>query len=202
MSDGCEPVGAIVLAAGAGSRFGGGKLLAKLDGRAILQHVLDTVAALRFGTVVVVLGRDAEAIERSLEWRRDQRVVNAQPERGLSTSVQLGFTALQFAPVEAALVVLGDQPRLSPAVVRALVGASLTDARPVAVPRYADGSGSNPLLLLRSAWPLVDTIDGDRGLGPLLGAHPALVLEVPVDGSNPDVDTRQDLARLSGEASA
>ena len=53
-------VAAVVLAAGAGSRFGGGKLLASLDGRPVLQHVLDRVAEAGLGDVVVVLGDDAD----------------------------------------------------------------------------------------------------------------------------------------------
>ena len=198
-----ERVGAIVLAAGAGSRFGGGKLLAPLEGRPVLQHVLDALGGLGVGTIVVVLGHDARAIEATIAWRDEQRVVNGAPQQGLSGSVRLGFAALVFAPVDAVLVVLGDQPRLEPAVIHALLAAPINDERPVAVPRYADeGSGPNPVLLLRSAWPLVDTLIGDRGLGPLLAARPDLVVEVPVAGSNPDIDTREDLARLSGGASA
>ena len=56
-------VSAIVLAAGAGRRFGGAKLLATLDGRPILQHVLDTIAGADLGDVIVVLGADADAVE-------------------------------------------------------------------------------------------------------------------------------------------
>lgn len=200
-----DRVGVIVLAAGAGSRFGGGKLAALLEGRPVLQHVLDALAELRLGRVVVVLGHDAPSLRSAITWRDEQRVLNPEPERGLSSSVRLGFAALQFTPVDAALVVLGDQPRLSGEVVAALIEAPLSDARPVAVPDYADGaSGPNPVLVLRSAWPLVDTISGDRGLGPLLETHPELVVRLPAPGANPDIDSRDDLerlARLSGEAS-
>jgi CTP:molybdopterin cytidylyltransferase MocA len=66
----------------------------------------------------------------------------------------------------------------------------------VVVPRYAEGGGSNPLLLRREAFDLVDEATGDRGLGPLLEARPELVLEVPVPGRNPDVDTPADLDAL------
>ena len=52
------------------------------------------------------------------------------------------------------------------------------------------------MLLLPPAWPLVAGLQGDRGLGPLLAAHPELVIRVPVGGSNPDVDTPTDLAAL------
>jgi CTP:molybdopterin cytidylyltransferase MocA len=66
------------------------------------------------------------------------------------------------------------------------------------VPRYSgEPAGvANPALLLRAAWPLVERLEGDRGMGPVIAANPALVLPVPIEGSNPDVDTPDDLRRL------
>ena len=63
------------------------------------------------------------------------------------------------------------------------------------MPRYDDDAARNPVLLGRSAFGLAAEATGDRGLGPVLAAHPELVREVPVAGSNPDVDTPADLAR-------
>ena len=187
---------AIVLAAGAGSRFGGAKLLAPLDGRPVLQHVLDTLAMAGVGDVVVVLGQDSAAIESAMDWRSERRVVNEAPERGLSSSVQVGVHSLDET-TSMALIVLGDQPRLSHRTIRALMDASRDPDRPIVVPRYPTEAGRNPVLLRRSAFEMVDDAQGDRGLGPLLAAHPDLVLEVAVSGANPDVDTREDLARLA-----
>jgi len=197
-------VAAIVLAAGAGRRFGStDKLLAPLRGRPILEHVLDTIAHARLAPVVVVLGHGADRLEGSIRWRGEARVVNPDPDRGLSSSVQVGIAAVREVepPVDGVVIALGDQPNLSPNVIRALLnraGKGLS----VVVPRYAAGGGSNPVLLMRDAWPLVDGITGDRGLGPLIAARPELVAEVPVDGSNPDVDTPGDLADLAGQSSS
>ena len=63
----------LVLAAGAGSRFGGGKLLATIAGRAVLQHVLDALAEAGVGESVVVLGKDAERIEAAIDWGSARR---------------------------------------------------------------------------------------------------------------------------------
>ena len=190
-----DRVTAIVLAAGAGSRFGGGKLLAPIGGRSILQHVLDTLADAGVGEVVVVLGSDRAEVEAAISWRTERRVVNPQPDRGLASSLAVGMASLDAA-VDAALVVLGDQPRTSVEAVRALVGAPAEAAHPVVVPRYDDDHGRNPVLLRRPAFGLVADATGDRGLGPVLAAHPELIQEVAVSGSNPDVDTHDDLARL------
>lgn len=199
-------VGAIVLAAGSGSRFGGGKLLAPLGGRPLLQHVLDAVAGAGIREVVVVLGADAATVEDAIAWRRERRIVNPSPEAGLGSSLRLGAAAATAldGPLDALLVALGDQPRVRSGVISSLVDAGLEAERgggfgkpqPVIVPRYADDATRNPVLVRRAAWALFDEVSGDRGLGPLLEARPELVREVRVVGDNPDVDTPDDLARL------
>ena len=188
-----------MLAAGAGSRFGGGKLLAPVEGRPILQHVLDRLASVGLEDVVVVLGTDADAVEAGIDWHAERRVRNPDPSRGLSSSVQVGMAALADG-VDAALIVLGDQPRLPGRAIRALLDAAddIDHERPIAVPRYPGEGGRNPVLMDRSAFGLVAQATGDRGLGPLIEAHGALVREIPihVEGGNPDVDTRADHVRL------
>jgi len=189
---------AVVLAAGAGSRFGGGKLLAVLEGRLVLQHVLDRLAEAGLEDVVVVLGEDATAVEAAIDWRGERRVRNPYPGRGLSSSLRVGVEALDV-DVAVALIVLGDQPRVPVAGIRALLEAGVDDARPIAVPVYPDDGGRNPVLVGRSAFGLVAEASGDRGLGPILAAHPELVAEVPVAatvGGNPDIDTRADLVAM------
>lgn len=186
---------AIVLAAGAGRRFGGGKLLARIDGRPILQHVLDALAAAGIEDPVVVLGADAPAMDRVIDWRTARRVQNPDPSRGLSSSLQLGWSAARDAlPTPTSiLVLLGDQPAVSPDVLRGLIAQPLDPARPIVVARHADGA-RNPVRLEPEAGALVTAAAGDRGVGPLLDARPDLVREIEVDGTNPDVDEQADLA--------
>jgi molybdenum cofactor cytidylyltransferase len=205
MGDHSYRLAAVVLAAGAGSRYAprpGAKLLADLDGRPLLAHVLDAVRLYGPETTVIVLGDGAAEIERSIHWQGELRAINAAPERGLASSLQVGIRALSSLPrsFDGAFVVLGDQPRLRPAVMRALAAAATRDGRqdrPLIVPRYADEPGPrNPVLLMRSAWGWVDDLDGDRGLAALIDSQPASVLSIPVDGGMPDVDDPADLARL------
>ena len=190
-------VAAVVLAAGAASRFGSPKALAKLDGRPILEHVLDAVREAGIDDVIVVLGHAADEIEEGIDWLEERRVRNPDP-RHLSSSLQVGIDAVAALdpPVRAAVIVLGDQPRTRPEVIRALLAAARSGDRPVVVPRYADGGGPNPVVLLADAFELVDEATGDRGLGPVLESNDDLVTEVPVAGANPDIDTPDDLARL------
>ncbi len=190
---------AIVLAAGASSRFGSPKLLAPLNGRPVLQHTLDALATSGHANTVVVLGADAAAIEAGITWRTERRVVNPRPEDGLSSSLRVGLDAAAELPdVDAVLIVLGDQPALEPATVRTVLEAGSATERPMVRARYARDGAPNPVLVRRVAWALAAGLEGDRGLGPLLAARPDLVAEVAVEGANPDVDTPDDLARLSG----
>ena len=201
----------LILAAGSGSRFGGGKMRARLDGRPLSAHVLDAARAAGLGRLVLVLGRDAAAVRDAISAADPAALagllvaVNPAPVRGLATSLRLGLAAATADPAPAGiLVLLGDEPRVRPDVIAALVDASVSarsDTLAV-VPEYADDGARNPVLLLPAAWLLVAELDGDRGLGALLAARPELVVRVPVAGANPDVDTVADLADLEGSPRA
>jgi molybdenum cofactor cytidylyltransferase len=195
----------VVLAAGAGTRFGdepGAKLLAEVEGRPMLARVLDEVRNYGPATTVVVLGHGAHEIEEAFVWGDEIRVRNHAPELGLASSLQVGIDALRALPdpYDGAFIVLGDQPHLAAGTMRTLEAAATAARpadRPVVVPRYDTPGPRNPVLLLRPAWTWVDELEGDHGLGPLIAKRPDAVLEVRVDGEMPDVDTPDDLAALA-----
>jgi CTP:molybdopterin cytidylyltransferase MocA len=189
---------AVILAAGAASRFGSAKVFALLGGRPLVDRVIDAATSAGLGEVVVVLGPASEE-EASADLRRARIVRNDRPREGLSSSVRIGLAALG-PEVDAAIVLLGDQPLVSPSVIRALLEAQVPAGRSILVPRYAGGGGQNPTLVLRPGWSLAADLTGDRGFGPLIAAHPELVVEVAAEGSNPDVDTRADLALVAWAA--
>jgi len=191
---------AVVLAAGASTRFGSPKLLADLDGRPVLQRVLDAIASAGVDDVVVVLGDGLAETERAIAWRRQRRVVNPKPADGLSSSLRVGLGAAAEDPaVEAAVVLLGDQPAVRPEAIQAVIRAASETYLPFVRARYARDGAPNPVLIRRVAWPEAAALDGDRGLGPLLAAHPDRVQAVDVDGANPDVDTPADLEYLADQ---
>jgi molybdenum cofactor cytidylyltransferase len=185
----------LILAAGRGSRFGGGKMLALISGRPMLQHVLDAAAAAELDPVVAVLGADASLIERTVTWRNEVRLVNPNPDRGLSSSLSIGLRELRDH--ERVLVMLGDQPFVSVANIRTIAAALADHDRPIVVPRYADGEPGNPVLLDREAFPLAAALTGDRGMSQLFKSDPDFVRYVDVPGTNPDIDTTTDLDSVS-----
>ena len=198
---------AVVLAAGAGSRFGGRKLLAPLDGRPLVVRVVEAARAAGVGAIVVVTGCDADDVEAVVRAAPAASAAPGAPvayvrngawASGLASSVRAGLRAAEGAlpDADAALLLLGDQPLVGAGTIRALIGAP-EDGRPIVGPRYAADAAANPVLLRRAGWALAERLEGDRGLGPLIAASPELVARVAVPGDNPDVDTADDLARLA-----
>ena len=187
-----------MLAAGSGSRFGGRKLESRLAGKPILQHTLDALAAAGLDDPIVVLSPDS-GLERLIAWRGAQRVVNPDPSRGLSSSLQLGWAAALAADPhpDAVLVALGDQPRLTPDVIGALIGTPPDPAQPIVAPWFRSGA-RNPVRIDTgpAATTFIQAATGDRGLGPLLDANPDVVRWIDVPGDNPGVDERADLVAV------
>ncbi len=189
-------VSAILLAAGGGSRFGGGKLLAQFGGRPLVLAALDALAGAPVDETVVVLGANAEEMRRICEPYDVRTVENPEWEQGQSTSVLAGLRALSPEAL-AAVVLLGDQPFVGPEAVGRLVAAFEGGAR-IAVATYG-GRRRNPVLFSREVWPLLEEeLAGDEGARSVLRRYPGLVVEVPCEGvGDPaDVDTRADLRRL------
>lgn len=199
---------ALFLAAGEGRRFGGAKLLRPHRGRPLVAYALDGIARARAdgfiqGGVAVIPDRNTAL--RQLARDRGLRVVqNAEPGRGFSHSLQLGLRALaslELLPLPTAvLLILADQPRVPPDAVGRLVEAWRAGAGPVVRPSYQDGrEPTHPLIITRDSWPLAEELRGEAGVSEAVARHPELVTTVPVDGTNPDIDTPDDLTRLDTE---
>lgn len=189
-------VSAILLAAGAGSRFGGDKLLAEFEGRPLIEHALATLREAPVDETVVVVGSDAGRLRRVCEPYGARVVENPDWVEGQSTSVRAGLRAMSPG-ARAAVVSLADQPLVGTGAVKRLVEAFERGAT-VAVAAYG-GHRRNPVLFAREVWPLLtEELSGDEGARVVLRRHPELVAEVPCDDvADPvDVDTREDLLRL------
>lgn len=184
-------VAAVVLAAGESRRFGGRKQLAMFEGRTLLEHVLETahVAGLRpvVAVVPVWLTRPASA-SGDLVWVR-----NRSPELGMSHSLHLGLVAVP-GETDAAVILLGDQPGVTEATIGAILAAR---GRTGLVAAHADGRFAPPVLIERSAFQLAHQVDGDVGLRDIIATSRGDVTAVEIDTHPPDIDTPEDLERIS-----
>ncbi len=192
-------VSAIVLAAGSGSRFGGGKLLAPFGERPLIAATLSGLHRAPVDEIIVVVGAEGERL-RSITTAYETRTVgNPHWAEGMSTSVRAGLRACA-SEARAAVVCLADQPFVGAEAVERLVRAFEQGAT-VAVATYG-GEMRNPVLFARGVWPLLlREISGDRGARVFLKHHRGMVTEVACDDvADPaDVDTVEDLRRLEGD---
>ena len=176
----------LLLAAGAGERFGGPKALARdADGTSWL---LRSVQALRpCAEIVVVLGAEAEQAAALLPMSV-ARVRADDWAEGMGASLRAGLSALAGTAHEAALVSLVDLPDVDAAVVARLVAAS---TGPGVLARAAyDGVPGHPVLIGRDHWAgVVETATGDRGARDYLATHDVALVECGDLATGADVDS-------------
>ena len=207
LGDSASKAFALVLAAGSSTRFGGDKLVAPFRGRPLIAHVTAVVAeaiaaGIIGGGVAVVRPTDTR-----LGWHFDTAgldlVPNPDADSGLASSIRRGLEALSSAPwapaASAAVIILADQPLVQCGVIQTLVSQWRRTGLTVR-PRYAEQplEPGHPVVLDRGFWPQARELEGDRGLGAMLRARPEAVTIVDVPGSNPDVDSVEDLLKLGG----
>ena len=162
-----------MLAAGAGSRFGGGKLLAPYRGKLLIEAVLSELREAPVDEIIAVVGESAgdegEKLSRVCTSYGARIVENPQWSEGISTSVKRGLAACT-PEAGAAIVALGDQPLVGAAAVERLARAFEEGAR-VAVATYS-GRPRNPALFAREVWPMLEEeLSGDEGARGFLRRH-------------------------------
>jgi len=198
-------VAAIVLAAGCGRRFGGLKQLARVNDVPLVARatgVAEAVAAL--DPVVVVVGAEARLVSGAIVPGRHRLANCCDWIQGVGASLRCGLASA--GPVDAALVLLADQPLIDTELIDAVLVeglAQVTGAAPAFVAaRAVDEAGrpGHPVLLGPALIARAGELRGDVGMAGLLRGAP--VLEVATVGvrASLDVDTPADLARANAHA--
>ena len=184
-------IAGLVLAAGAGMRFGGAKQLAELDGIPLLEHALSAMAAAPVDRVVVVLGSGAEEIVAAVDLHGADPLVCPRWEKGQAASLACGLAEL--AEADAVVVTLGDQPRMSPEAIRRVIAKRDGAA---AVRATYGGEPGHPVLLEHELFDRLRDVTGDLGARNLLMS--VQVQDVPCDdlGGGEDIDTPAALEAL------
>ncbi len=195
-------IAGLLLAAGQSRRMGTlNKLLIGIDGKPMVRHVAEAVAASQASPLVVVTGHERERVEAALDGLPARFVHNPDYAQGLSTSVRRGLAALP-EDVDGAVVCLGDMPMVTGAAIDRLIAAfNPVEGRVLCVPTRR-GKRGNPVLLGKRLFAALAAISGDVGARTLIAAHPELVAEVEMesDAVLTDIDTPQALAKLAGTA--
>ena len=190
-------IAALVLAAGQSRRMGAqNKLLADIDGKPMIAHIVDTVLRSKAHPVLIVTGHQAAAVEQALDGRDVRFIANPDYADGLSTSLKAGLAALSSNSVDGALMCLGDMPDVSADDLNRLIAAfDPAEDRAICVPTV-DGKRGNPVLWSAEFFDDMMALKGDTGAKHLIGEHEAVLCEVPLDGPGAlsDIDTPAALA--------
>jgi molybdenum cofactor cytidylyltransferase len=187
-------IAAVVLAAGFARRMGRQKLLLSLHGKPVVRWSVEMVLP-HVGDVVVVTGQDDAGVREALAGLAVRYAVNARPQDGQGSSIAAGIAALK-PWTAAALVALGDQPRLPDSVIPALLDARTRSGKAIVTPVY-QGTRGTPVLFSAEVFPELAALTGDAGARTVVAARPERVESVAVAAPMPvDVDTPEDFARL------
>jgi molybdenum cofactor cytidylyltransferase len=193
------PFAAVVLAAGRGTRMiGASKLLAEIDGKPIIRRSVEAAIASSAGRVIVVTGHDAKAVGDALHGLDILAVHNPDYAQGLSTSLRRGIAGVPAA-MDAALVMLGDMPFVTPQLIDALSAAQERSPEALIVVPNCNGQRGKPVLWHRSLFAELQAVEGDRGARDLFARHARRLAELPTadDAVLIDIDTAEDLARYA-----
>ena len=189
-------IAGVVLAAGGASRFGSPKQLANLDGVPLLQHAVDAMLAVpAIARTVVVLGARADEVGRAVAFRGAEPVVCEAWEDGMAASLRCGVEAV--GDCDWVIVTLGDQPRVTPQVIAAVVDHAVSaPAGTTAVRATYDGVPGHPVALGRAMLRGVAQLSGDVGARELLSGATVRTFEAAGLCDPADVDTPEELEAL------
>lgn len=182
----------LILASGAGRRFGGPKQLALIDGESMLVRAINTCLQLT-ETVIVVTGAHREAVESAIDHKPIQTVYNADWEEGMGSSIRAGvhFIRNTLSKPNKLLVTLADTPHIEPRDYGRLLSVSADHPDSCVAAEYSKTRGV-PAIFPDTFWGMLSKLEGDRGARDILRQHESVV-GVPMANASRDIDTPDDL---------
>lgn len=186
-------IGAVVLAAGLSSRMGGQKMLLAWKEKTVIETVVETLISSGMGEMVVVLGRDAEQISKLLAKQDIHIVFNPEFANGhMVTSLVTGLRMLQ-GKVDAALMVLGDQPQMSGATITQMVEEWKQNPLSLCIPSYRMRRG-HPWVIPARLWDGLYNLGLQQTMRDFIGMNEQDIRYVVVDTPSilADLDTPED----------
>lgn len=183
-------IGAVLMASGAGSRFGSNKLLAEVEGTPLIQRAFSALPVALFDRAVVV-SRHHDILVLAAQ-KGYHAFENPLAHLGQSVSITLGLAALE--DMTGVLFAVCDQPWLTRASVRRLLAAFRTDPTRITALGW-QGERGNPVIFPADLFPDLFSLEGDIGGGAVIRAHPDRLTVVEAHGADElrDVDRREDL---------
>jgi molybdenum cofactor cytidylyltransferase len=171
------------------------KQLLPYRGRTLLRHAAETAVASGCGPIVLVTGALHEPLAAEVAGLPIQAVHNPDWETGMASSIHAGLAAVQAAQPHTVLIMLTDQPHLTPELLRQLVQRQARTQAPIAAAAYGDTLGV-PAVFAATVFPELLKLQGQAGAGRLIASYGAAVERVPFPAGLLDVDTPEQYAAL------
>lgn len=189
--------GAVILAAGSGSRMGTTKQLLRIDGRSLVRRAADAAIEAAFQPIVLVTGADSQSVAAEVSGLPVRTALNSNWSAGIGSSIRCGISSLlEIDPtISGAAILLCDQPRLNADILWRLRDAHEKACKPMAACQYA-GTVGPPCCFDRSMFEELSNISDADGAKRLLMADLAKVAIVPWPDGTFDLDTPEDWNRL------
>jgi molybdenum cofactor cytidylyltransferase len=198
-------IAAILLAAGESSRMRTGqpKQLLPFKNTPLLHHAIATAQAAALAPITVVLGAHAEKILPTLTELPILIADNPHWHTGMGSSLRAGLAAtLHHTPhIDAVLLLLADQPLLTPADLTALIALHRHTAKPLIAAAYNKTLGV-PALIARMHFPTLAALPDAAGAKALFKNHPTDLATLPLPNAALDIDNPEDYAHLLAQNSA
>lgn len=192
-------VGVVILAAGGATRFGAPKQLLRYHGESLVRHAARVAVATTCRPVVVVTGAAADAVERELVDLDLSIVLNVDWPTGIATSFRTGIVAIAAHAVDAAVIILADQPEITAETIARVVTQQRATGKPIVACDYG-GTLGPPTLFTRRFFAELCALRGDEGARRLFHRYPDELATVAAPEAALDVDTPADAARLGIES--
>lgn len=185
----------VVLGAGSSRRLGRPKQTLAFGGRSLLAHVMRDVEASSLDRVVLVLGAMAVDVESTLDLERSELAYNHAYGAGCASSLLAGLDAV--GDCDAIVMVLGDMPGVTPAVIDAVIETWRAHPTWAAVTSYDDGLG-HPFVFSADSFDTLRGLHGDKAVWKIVDNEPeSRVQRIAIDAPLPlDIDTAEDYARV------
>ncbi len=194
--------GIVILAAGGSTRLGFAKQLVELNGTSLLSRITGEAVASVCNPVVVVLGSRAEQIRPAIDGMPVVVIVNEHWETGMGSSIRCGVAALlnKEPDLDAILLALCDQPKITAAVLDLLVSTQSASAKSVTAAEYA-GTLGTPAVFSEAIFPELLALPDAAGGRSIINRHQPEITRLPVPEAEFDLDTAEDLKRMKDHSS-
>jgi molybdenum cofactor cytidylyltransferase len=187
----------IILAAGASTRMGRPKQLLEYKGRSLIQHAVEVATTSVCHPIIVVLGAYCDRIKPEIV-ASVETIENPFWHQGMSTSIRMGIETLNqsYPKTEAAILMLCDQPFVSPNLIKRLIEVYRTTSAPIVASEYTQILGV-PALFDRALFSQLTQLSSDMGARKIIQKYIGQLARVSFPQGIIDIDTPQDYSSAS-----